>query len=125
MKVLLDFDGTLCLDSCDRAPTTPPPRGAAKLIRGLKAVGHEIIVFSCRANSSMPGNYRARQAEREVRGYLEKFSIPFDSIITTKPHADVVIDERALPFDGDWVLLTAMLRAGQRLRLPRAGQRVR
>lgn len=118
MRVLLDFDGTLCRDACERSPMTPPANGAVDLIQRLKAAGHEIIVFSCRANNSMPDGYRARHARREVRGYLERYEIPYDAILTNKPHADIVIDEHALPFDGNWRLLATMLKAGQRLRLP-------
>jgi len=125
MKVLLDFDGTLCRDSSERPPRTPPAHAAVDFLRQLKAAGHEILVFSCRAHDSMPDGYRARHAQREVRGYLERYRIPYDAILTGKPHADLVIDERAVPFDGDWRVLTMMLRAGQRLRLPRSRTRSR
>ena len=110
MRVLIDFDGTLCRDPSNRSPTSPPPRGAIDFVQQMKAAGHVIIVFSCRANDSMPDGYRARHAQREVRDYLERYGITYDEILTNKPHADLVIDEHAIAFDGNWRLLTTDVR---------------
>jgi len=115
MRILLDFDGTLCPDPCNTPPATPPALRAARVLRDLSAAGHTIIVLSCRAHGSAGEGWRARAAAREIAAYLRLHDVPFDEILTGKPHADAIIDERALAFDGDWRALGRLLRRGLRL----------
>ncbi len=115
MRILLDFDGTLCPDGCGAPPETPPPPRAAEILRGLRAAGHTILVLSCRAHGAAGEGWRARAAAREIAAYLRLHDVPFDEILTSKPHADAVIDERALAFDGDWQAVGRLLRRGPRL----------
>ncbi len=115
MRILLDFDGTLCPDPCGTPPATPPPPRAARVLRDLSAAGHTILILSCRAHGGSVEGWRARGAAREIAAYLRRHDLPFDEILTCKPHADAIIDERALAFDGDWRALGRLLRRGLRL----------
>ncbi len=73
MRILLDFEGTLCSDL-----SRPPPDAAVAVVTRLKAD--------------------------------DRHKIPYDEILTFKPRCDVVIDSRALPFDGSWAKLAKRLR---------------
>ncbi|NJN14357.1 MAG: hypothetical protein HC813_01550 [Planctomycetes bacterium] len=85
MRVLLDFDGTLCPDPCGSPPRTPPDPLAAEVLRELRTAGHTILVLSCRAHSPSPDGWRARAAVREIEAYLRRHEIPFDEILACKP----------------------------------------
>ncbi len=105
MRILLDFEGTLCSDL-----SRPPPDAAVAVVTRLKADGHKVTILSSRAAGAMPDGWRARQAARQIAAYLDRHKIPYDEILTFKPRCDVVIDSRALPFDGSWARLAKRLR---------------
>ena len=106
MRILLDFEGTLCPDL-----TQPPPDAAVAIVMRLKADGHKVTILSSRASGAMPDGWRARQAARQIAAYLDRHHIPYDEILTSKPRCDVVIDSRAVPFDGSWSRLAKLLRS--------------
>ena len=105
MRILLDFEGTLCANL-----SQPPPDAAVAVIMRLKAEGHRLTILSSRAAGSMPDGWRARQAARQIAAYLDRHRIPYDEILTSKPRCDLVIDSRAMPFDGSWAHLARQLR---------------
>jgi len=110
LKVLVDFDGTLCPDPCSRPPVSPPSPDALAVLRRMHAAGHEIVILSCRAHAGAPDGWRARHAVREITAYLHRHDVPFDAILTNKPHCDAVIDMRATSFGGSWSRLARVFR---------------
>lgn len=68
-----------------------PITGVKEALQKLKDKGWKVIVWTARKKKDL------------VRGYLNKHKIPFDSINENgKPSAKVYVDDRALPFNGDW-----------------------
>ena len=100
--ICVDFDGTLseydgwqCSDVCGL-----PIPGAVETIREWHDIGHTIIIFTCRADTSI------------VADWCCKNGVPYDAInedpdaipggTSGKPLADVYIDDKAVRFDGCW-----------------------
>lgn len=101
----VDFDGTITQYTHyrGRGVFDPPIPGAAETLRRLKAEGWRIIVYTTRTERD------------EIAAYLHEHGIPFDGINEDsdpatgagngrggKPAADVYLDDRGVPFRGDW-----------------------
>lgn len=96
----VDFDNTLITSKGNGE--YEPIEGAAEAMQRLKDRGCRIVIYSCR-----PGIARKeRMLDQEVsfmRDILSFYKIPFDEIfIGEKLVADFYIDDRAIPFRGDW-----------------------
>lgn len=98
MIIAIDFDGTIVHDQYPHIGAVKP--NAGEIIRKLKADGHYIIIWTCRA-----GNYA-----HQVFDFLREKEIPFDRINESNPdnvqkyggmdtrkvYADVYIDDKAI-----------------------------
>lgn len=104
----VDFDGVLYKGEWKGA-AAPLEYGAvvpgAK--EGMKALREKfhVVIFTCRAYSGMTayGDYSEGHANR-VADWLKYHDIPFDEVtqFPGKLTADIYIDDKAIPFAGDW-----------------------
>lgn len=101
--IAIDFDGVINSYSgwMGKGVFEPPIPGAALSITLLKQRGHTIIINTTRSEVL------------QIREYLHKWEIPYDYInhnpdnirlelSPTKVLADIYIDDRNIPFRGDW-----------------------
>jgi capsule biosynthesis phosphatase len=104
MRICIDLDGTLCRlkrpgETYDDVEPIP---GAVEKVRGLKAAGHYLILFTARHMKTCDGNVGkvvARQGTGTL-AWLAKHGFEFDEVHFGKPHADVYIDDNAVRFEG-------------------------
>lgn len=100
--ICIDIDGTISHFIEWQGPTVfgEVIPGAAENIQRLKDADYFIIIYTTRTDKD------------EIAEFLNRNSIPFDAInenpqqpdnaIGGKPIADVYIDDRNVPFNGDW-----------------------
>jgi capsule biosynthesis phosphatase len=100
--ICIDLDGVLAgfkQEGQTYADVAPIP-GAVEKVRGLKAAGHKIIIYSARHMKTCQGN--AGLVVARVGGvtleWLKRHDIPYDEIFFGKPWADVYIDDNAVRF---------------------------
>ena len=85
-----------------------PVSGVQEALGRLRAEGWVIIVFTTRLDTA------------RIEGYLKRNSIPYDYVNRNpevpgddrsgKPFAHVYVDDRAIPFDGDWQRAMELIR---------------
>lgn len=101
----LDFDGVIH-NPDDREPGRRmgrPYPGAKEAISRLKELGAKIVIHTCRARpTEFIDGELWENGTQHVADWLTFFEIPYDQITSIKPLADVYLDDRAVPFDGDW-----------------------
>lgn len=95
MKLAIDFDMVIHdpYNVSKGFKMGVPIVDAVESIRRLHQLGHTIVIHPVWADTE-----KKRQA---IIDWLTYFSIPFDDITSTKPDADVYIDDRGYRFT-DW-----------------------
>jgi capsule biosynthesis phosphatase len=102
MRICVDLDGVVCRlkqPGQDYADLEPVP-GAVEALRGLKAAGHYLILYTARHMKTCGGNVGqvvARQGATTLN-WLARQGIVYDEIHFGKPHADVYLDDNAVRF---------------------------
>ncbi len=95
--IILDFDGVIHSYTSGWKGATiipdPPTPGAKEAIATLRQK-YEVVVVSSRCHQE--GGLDAVQA------YLDLHGIEVDQVTNDKPPHIVVVDDRALRFEGDW-----------------------
>lgn len=110
MNIAIDLDGTLT--SWERGPSHqgngigPWLPGAREAIRAMLDAGHHVIVHTCRATWEAGGSYAGVRHFLDSHGF-EDVEVWHD---VGKPIAHVYIDDRAIPFQGEWGEVMMLLR---------------
>jgi hypothetical protein len=95
--VCLDFDGVLhSYRSGWRGASVipdPPIHGTREAVARLRQQ-YRVVVYSARCQSA--------EGRRAIEAWLRKHDIQVDEICEHKPPALVYVDDRAIPFRGDW-----------------------
>ena len=118
MTIAVDFDGTIVTHHYPYIGDLQP--GAKEALQALKDAGHTIVIWSCRSNRDRNSPYNMVESGLnppywEMVDFLNTNKIPYDVVddgTCGKIHADLYIDDRAVPYDGSWghVLTTIALR---------------
>lgn len=100
LVIAVDFDGTLV--GYDGEGLAFPMPGAAEAMDRLRANGAYIVVHTCRVTTGR-ANGTIEAELGFIRACLDDFGIPYDEIyMSDKMIADIYIDDRAVPFEGNW-----------------------
>ncbi len=107
LTICVDFDGTIAEKTIDLDTFGPIIEGAREALNELKALGCRIIIYTSRTQRI--GNLAA------MPEFLTSQGIPFDAINpihdteapSSKPLANIYIDDRALRFEGNWAFTLA------------------
>ena len=87
-----DMDNTLCNSIRRWHPEdilkVKPRKKLIKTLKELKKRGYKIIIFTRRDSCG-------KNARKLTIRWLKKYNIPYDKLITKKPHYDILIDDRA------------------------------
>lgn len=115
--ICVDLDDTLLqrpVDPMTGAPmegeeATQPTEGSVETMNQLASEGHRLTVFTARF-APMPDSERNRLKE-QIEQELQGLGFPPMEVWTgtTKPTADVFIDDKAITYDNDWGLVLAQL----------------
>jgi len=106
MIVAIDFDDTLMNphDVATGYRMGRPEKGAVLATQELVRMGHSIVIFTAR-------NVQDPPQRKAVADWLDFFHIPYHGITNIKqPEFDVMVDNRALRFEGDWAITLHRLR---------------
>lgn len=104
--IAIDFDGVIHSYTSGWTgfdPIDPPVVGARAAIAAMRAMGFQVIVFSCRAH-----DYRGLAG---IVLWLHKHEITVDNVTAAKPHAEIYVDDRGWRFTGDWEEIVGLARA--------------
>lgn len=103
--IAIDFDGVIHGYSqgwSDGSIYDPPVEGTKEALENLKSEGYRIYIFTTRTNKIFRKKNDPDQLPL-IKEYLEMHRLPYDKIWTYgKPMADVYLDDRAVPFSGNW-----------------------
>lgn len=106
MIIAVDFDGTLVDHKFPDIGALKP--GAKEALAAFKKAGHKIAIWTCRSG----------EQERAVRVFLNENDIPFDTVNSPAPgadlgtrkiYADVYIDDKGFRFEDNWDELRRLL----------------
>jgi len=98
--VAIDFDATvhkhITKNSDWTAIADDPITGSREALLKLKSDGWFITIHTARVID--------KATYESVKNWLEKYEIPYDEIWThtSKPYADIYIDDRCITFKGNW-----------------------
>lgn len=111
-RIAIDFDDSL-VGIGDDGEVYPIP-GAREQLQALRSDGHAIVIYTCRITIARRDGRLAEELA-ELEDMLAAFDLQYDEIyIGDKLIADAYVDDRAIPFRGDWPAtgrdLTAFLR---------------
>lgn len=101
-----DFDGVI--HQYDQGwlgikPTEGPVAGAREAITKLRE-NYRVVVFSTRCTNP--------EGPRLIEEWLKEHDIVVDAVVTEKPKAVLMIDDRGFRFTGDWGAVLEFLKDG-------------
>lgn len=105
--VCVDLDDTLLGQDPMSGEYALPTEGAVEAMQTLAGEGHRLTVFTARFNP-VPAPVK-QQMKEEIEMMLQQLGFPPMEVWTgtTKPSADIFIDNNAVTYDGDWGLVLA------------------
>jgi hypothetical protein len=103
--ICLDFDGTVHSYHSGWCGATvipdEPTHGAREAIARLRE-SHRVVIHSARC--------RTAEGRSAIEAWLARHGIEVDEVCEHKPPASIYVDDRALPFRGDWQQTVADIR---------------
>ena len=88
--IAFDLDNTLCNSIRRYHPEdilkVKPRKNLIKTLKELKKRGYKIMIFTRRGN--------IKNGRKLTIQWLKKYNIPYDILITKKPHYEMLIDDR-------------------------------
>ena len=103
MRICIDLDGVVCRlrDPGQTYEVLEPIPGAVEKLKGLRAAGHYLILYTARHMKTCEGNVGRVLARLGgiTFDWLARHGIEYDEIHFGKPHADVYIDDNAMRFE--------------------------
>lgn len=87
----IDLDRTLCESDGDYAEAKPIPGARDALLR-LREAGWALVLHTARHFNHW----------KTTLDWLARYEMPYDQIVFGKPPARIYIDDRAIPYEGDW-----------------------
>lgn len=118
--IAVDFDGTICDFAYPYVGA--PKKGVRQALEKFKALGFQIIVFSCRTSHYLPeifGEKSCPERQKAIKAmvdFLAVHQIPYDSIDSGelgKPLADYYIDDKAVRFENNWAAIAHAIEANE------------
>ena len=100
-RVVVDLDGTICHSYWPNGteadiPNLEPIPGSLQAMRTLYRLLHpkgiRLVIWTARPSSM----------REQTEAWLKRYGVPYDELWMDKPPYLVVIDDRALNFDGSW-----------------------
>ena len=91
--IAIDIDGTICTEEKTfERPMAKPLKRAVDALRLLKNNNNIIILWTA----------RGWEQYRMTKTWLEQHGFVYDQLVMGKPIVDLMIDDRAKQFCGDW-----------------------
>lgn len=90
--ICVDLDGTLCKSAVGNYGAAVPVPDAREALSRLRREGWLIVIYTSRHF-----NHWAT-----TRDWLERHRFEYDQIVYGKPPARFYVDDRAIPFEGNW-----------------------
>jgi hypothetical protein len=105
--ICLDLDDTLLAKDPMSGEYAMPTDGAVEAMQTLAQEGHRLTIFTARFNV-MPASMK-QQTKQEIEMVMQQLGFPPMEVWTgtTKPSADIFIDNNAVTYDDDWGLVLA------------------
>lgn len=96
LKILVDFDGTICQEGKFIAPHIIPFGPEPFAVEALKKLSEyfTIVVYSVRAQSE--------GGKKAIEDWMKKYDAPYSKVTNKKEMAVLYIDNRAIRYTGDW-----------------------
>jgi capsule biosynthesis phosphatase len=101
LRICFDLDNTLVTYPVipNDYTTVKPIFKMISLLKNLKKIGHEIIIYTSRG---LERGHKINEHALVTLQTLDKYNIEYDELLFGKPHADIYIDDKALnPYSQD------------------------
>jgi len=95
----VDLDHTLCISTPAAYDRAEPIPGAADALGRLRAGGWLVVIYTARHFNHW----------RTTVDWLARHGVGYDQLVFGKPPARYYIDDRAIPYRGDWPEICAQL----------------
>tara|TARA_B100000035_G_C20861823_1_gene492230 strand:- start:280 stop:615 length:336 start_codon:yes stop_codon:yes gene_type:complete len=100
-----DIDGVICKTSNSDYENSIPNEKAIKKINNLYNKGHKIIIFTARFMGRTDDNIsKAYEIGFDfTTNQLKKWNVKYTKLIMGKPSFDLLIDDKAINYDENWI----------------------
>jgi capsule biosynthesis phosphatase len=105
-KVLaFDIDGVICHTEGSDYINSKPNKKAIEKINNLYDEGNKIIIFTARFMGRTNNNYKKAYelGYKFTLNQLQSWNLKFNKLILGKPNFDLLIDDKAINYDENWI----------------------